>query len=211
MRIIASPQVQEAESLKAYRMDKSGIEVKWVDVFALPDYEEYLRPFMGNISRIFKRSTTGIDWTQHQIIIEATDDFSHFPMGTRIMYRKYSSDTVYHIINKSTVPFIDGTPDWPLDYIPQRITVTTKPDAENNIDDRPAGLYVLQTIPTNPLVPAPFEPEIRPLLDNVVAWSKQFWHNNSILRDYINDWQVFASLFPRNDNVLDYVSSTNSR
>ena len=117
---------------------------------------------MGNISRIFRRSATGIDWTQQKIIIEATDDFTFFPLGTKILYRKYSSDTVYHIINKSTVPFADATPDWPLGYIPQRVTVTTMPNGEDNIEGRPARLYVLQSIPTEALQPTPFEQDIHP-------------------------------------------------
>ena len=65
MRIIASPQVQEIQSLK---LNKSEIEVKWIDVFAVPNYEEHLRPFMVNISRVFKRSSNGVDYEALELI-----------------------------------------------------------------------------------------------------------------------------------------------
>jgi hypothetical protein len=176
-------------------------------IYLLFIYLKCFQPAMGEISKAFKKNKDGTDWTQLQIICEATDDHENFPLGVRTTYRKFSSDEVYLIVNKNTVQWEGGVaPESPLDLIPMRCYVTTKPKAEDNQNGRPAGLFVLERLPRGSLLPAVFEPGIPQKLRNVVAWANIFWGSNDLLRDFVDDWTDFQKLFPQTDSVEEYLS-----
>ena len=167
---------------------------------------------MGQIHRAFKKNRNGLDWTQHQFIVEATDDLVNFPLGVKTTYRKYSSDHIFTIVPKESIPWRDSVgglgPQLATDLIPKRMEVRTYPRAEDNLGNRPAGLFVLESIPVGDFGVLPFEPGIRTKLLHVVDWARSAWSRKEHLRGYVTDWVDFAQKrFPKTDDANAYIQS----
>ena len=64
--------------------------VKVVDLWSVPDYIKYFSPHINKHLGRYAKS----QWSQLQIIFEATDLCERFPLGVKVRYRPYSSDNV---------------------------------------------------------------------------------------------------------------------
>ena len=96
--IVHTPQEYTQSIEAALGAESSKRKCKVVDVFVVPNYQEFFAPF---IDRDFKRLHK-MEWTQHQYRFEAVTVSDYFPTGVKFTYRKFSSDKVV-IIDKKPI------------------------------------------------------------------------------------------------------------
>ena len=94
--IIQTPDGYKEQIEAAFNADSSKLKCKVKDVFIVPNYKEFFSPF---IDPKFNRYTKK-EWTQHQYRFEAVTISEYFPLGSKLTYRKYSSDRVVVIDKK---------------------------------------------------------------------------------------------------------------
>ena len=83
--LIASPQMAKQFYWKALQSDK--LPAVFVDLFAVPDYSDFLCDSVDpQFGRAFKQRD-GVDWTQLQFIIERVPVSSEFPLGVKTTAR----------------------------------------------------------------------------------------------------------------------------
>jgi hypothetical protein len=75
-------------------LSSARIKCTVVDIFVVPNYVQYITPFMDNLFGRYAKSVGGNDWTQLQWTFEAVPESLHFPCGVKATYRKYSADEV---------------------------------------------------------------------------------------------------------------------
>jgi hypothetical protein len=92
---VLSPQMQEILAIKGLGTKK---QVRWRDVYCVPDFGAFFEGHIVPVSRAFKKNNLGDDWTQLQWIIQTKEDGTVYTS-----YRAYASDKVnevslyYHI------------------------------------------------------------------------------------------------------------------
>ena len=91
-----TPDAYKMAILAAFDGSKSKLNINVVDVFVVPDYQAFFEPF---IDPLFSR-THKMEWTQHQYRFQAVVISNFFPHGSKVTYRKYSSDKVFVIEKK---------------------------------------------------------------------------------------------------------------
>ena len=94
--IIQTPDGYKEQIEAAFNGDSTKLKCKVVDVFVVPNYKDFFRPYIDpKFSRYTKK-----EWTQHQYRFEAVTISAEFPLGSKLTYRKYSSDRVVVIDKK---------------------------------------------------------------------------------------------------------------
>ena len=100
---IQTPQQYKSNIEEAFAGGKgekgSKLQVKVVDVFVVPDYQDFFRSSIDpHFGRLWKQ-----EFTQHQLRFEAVKiepEKGYFPFGCKFTYRKYSNDEVILIDKK---------------------------------------------------------------------------------------------------------------
>ena len=160
------------------------------DILCVPDYVAYLQPHMGKFERYAKS-----EWTQLQFIFESTDvDEKYFPLGVKIQYRAFCADKV--ILLKQTSKHLTGLE-------PMCIDVTTYP-LEDKEAGTPAGLSLLQSLPSGTLKPAAFVQGSTAVLRGVlISIEKHF----KVRKPHIvKDWkQWISTVAPASDDAGEYI------
>lgn len=88
-RFVHTPQ-QYKENIKI----ALGQQCEVHDIFVVPDYESFVRPF---IDPKFSRYAKG-EWTQLQFTFESVPISNYFPLGVKTSYRQYCQDSVNRIV-----------------------------------------------------------------------------------------------------------------
>jgi hypothetical protein len=107
LEYVLSPTLQKALAIKGL-LGKNQKQIKWHDIFCVPDYSAFFEDYCDNISRAFKRNIHGNDWTQLQWIVEIKhperqDSSEDGPADSGIVqttYRAYASDEVVELWHK---------------------------------------------------------------------------------------------------------------
>jgi hypothetical protein len=199
---LLSPQQQKDGLEAASKQQDLPTEVK--DIFVVPDYSAWLKPHKRPVARYCKER-----WTQLQWHFTKTDVVEkHFPLGVRTQYKKYSSDCVFEIREKSTVNLRPGV----LTHIPYVPVKVESPLSK--------GTHILRTFPTGTVPPMPYtserkkrkrdgkEIESRTLtphaaLVNTYSRVKQYFKAQP---DVISQWDAFRRVFPDSNDVNRYVN-----
>ena len=93
--IIQTPDAYKEQIEAAFNGDSTKLKCKVIDVFVVPNYKDFFNPYIyPKFSRYTKK-----EWTQHQYRFEAVTISTEFPSGSKLTYRKYSSDRVVVIYN----------------------------------------------------------------------------------------------------------------
>jgi hypothetical protein len=88
------------------RVCDEDITVRVVELFAIPDYVEYLEE-QDCIDKDFGRFTKLLN-AQLQFIFEACEPSERFPLGVKTTYRAYSSDEVIELWNPDKIQWKEG-------------------------------------------------------------------------------------------------------
>lgn len=97
-----SPQQYKAMILQAVRRKETKQEV--IDLFAIPDYSKFLRPFRGY--KHFGRAFKG-DLTVHQFVFTKVDVSEKFLTGVEVTHRRFATEH-YTEVAKITTDDVDG-------------------------------------------------------------------------------------------------------
>jgi hypothetical protein len=180
--------------------DCQPIEV--VDIFAIPDYFSYLKPCIDiKFGRYCKTKWTQLQWKFEQHAI--CDDF---PLGVKSSYRAYCADRVKEITTDHEKRF---------GFKCQDVSVKWFPEAT---ESEPAGMYLLQRLPTGILKAESFVEGSRKELERVVSRIQSHYaptkHGVGALPDVGNmchgdpivaEWFDFAAnIAPLTDDVDEY-------
>eukprot|EP01041_Mallomonas_annulata_P017024 gene17024-35278_t len=192
MRIlhVLSPQ-QYAQLIKDAFGKTIPIYVK--DLWVIPDYEDILLRHMDmNFGRYAK-----MEWTQLQFIIEAVPvDVDNFPLGVKTTYRKYSADEVIEI-----KPDADDECGF-QEYCVESKTYPLAIEASETQPARPAGLYLLRTMPTpDEIKPIGFKEGSRVMFEKTMAAVAK----SKLPQCVIDEWKEFAKEVPESDDVHQYL------
>lgn len=85
-QFVLSPQMQRLIAIKGLGTKK---QIRWRDVYCVPDYNAFFADNTIPIARAFRKANTGDDWTQLQWIVQAKEDGTVYTT-----YRAYASDEV---------------------------------------------------------------------------------------------------------------------
>eukprot|EP01036_Dinobryon_divergens_P034074 gene34074-44025_t len=135
------------------------------DLWVIPDYEDILLPHMDmNFGRYAK-----MEWTQLQFIFEAVPvDVDNFPLGVKTTYRRYSADEVIEI-----KPDADDECGF-QEYCVESRTYPLATEGSETQPARPAGMYLLRSMPTpDKIKPIEFAKEV-PESDDVQQYLEKF-------------------------------------
>ena len=94
--IIQTPDAYKEQIEAAFNGVSTKLWCKVIDVFVIPNFKDFFNPYIDTkFSRYTKK-----EWTQHQYRFEAVTISTEFPSGSKLTYRKYSSDRVVVIDKK---------------------------------------------------------------------------------------------------------------
>jgi len=214
---ILTPQKQAELTVRAFSEQiKKGFKVGVEDVFVVPDYRKYIRPYSW-LTRVFK-TTYEKPYTQLQFIIESVNISEEFPLGARTMYRAFPTDSAIDIIPKSTVPFI-VPPSTTIDLMALRIDAITRPTSDDN-NGGPAGARVLNCFPKEPLQVAPYkEIKVKESSKTVLVNAKRYLARMvNAMEDSVGadtktarEWREFAAEFPQTETAEEYIKTPGNR
>jgi len=199
---ISSPQEAATLFQEAFLREDRSLPVEVIDIFAVPDYWNYMVPFLNpNIGRAFKE-----EWTQLQWTFEAVDRTLEFPLGVKTTYRAYSFDVVNEIYDRVVIQLNDlfkaaatGCP-----YIPTRTEVRSFP--EESPSNPSGGTCLLTSCPTGEMFVLPFPVKSRADFEETLGQARVTYVHDSTV---IKHWEDFAeNLYPPSDNVEEYCTRT---
>jgi hypothetical protein len=224
---IQTPQQYKEEIIKAFNGESSKLKCSVDDVFVVPDYQSFFKPFIDpHFGRYTKK-----EWTQHQYRFEAVTISTEFPYGSKFTYRKYSSDKVV-VIDKKSI-FNCTTPEGlrtgitsyfifsQTDFIPQINCTLSGLEPKTVLSQwyptkglhpgrNVEGAYILLGIPSLPSGQLQLKPKA--LIEKctaVLADLKRRINEHYILSDPVrlewNNW--FGKHAPSSDNVETYILS----
>ena len=145
---ILTPQ-QWADAIQE-ALSASRVPVEIEDVFVLPDFKDFLGPYLLDISNCFKMENTQLQWIFEYIgfcpscgvdIQPLCRSCAKFPSGVKVTYRAYSSDKAYEF---------HKTNDDELNVVSELTNVIVQPVAQPE-HDIPEGMYILKSLPGNRL------------------------------------------------------------
>ncbi len=137
------------------------------------------------------------DWTQLQFTFTAVPLSDSFPLGVKVVYRKYSANEVLII---EQAPGEEGV----LGFKVVSAEVCDQPEAIP--PHVPEGMFLLRSIPAPDadLKPAPFVSGSRELLESVVKAIDR--HFATHLPDVVHEWEHFRDFIaPQDDDANRYV------
>ena len=146
-------------TMEAYRkkieaaLTSKQAPVKVVDIFVVPDYVSYLSPCMDNKFGRYCKTT----WTQLQWKFECVEVCDDFPLGVKTSYRTFCADRVKEIVTDHKEKYGFQCQDVQVQWFPEAT------------ETAPAGMYLLQSIPTGEIKPEAFIEKSRAELDRIVS------------------------------------------
>ena len=121
--------------------------MKFVDIYCLPNYKQFMECHIDHkLGRLFKEQ-----WTQLCVRFRAVDRSNKFPNGVEMHYRAYAQDAVYEIVDSKF---------WECGKAVRKCVVKWQPEGE--------GIYLLRSLPNGNVLPAPFEPGFRSMIETTV-------------------------------------------
>jgi hypothetical protein len=163
------------------------------DIFVVPDYKSFLEksidPHFSNWSRE--------ELTQHAFKFEAVRRSPEFPMGVKLTYKAYSSDTVYEFVQASEDKMtVTG-------FIATRVHSFWGPQVHLPDGGVVEGAHVLEKLPFEHLYPALFQPDYLPKVQATLrSIHKQYPPNASgELNPVVKEWEeFFETVYPKSDD-----------
>jgi hypothetical protein len=129
-------------SFASLRRRKAKVEM--VDIFAVPDYWNYLKPHVY-LKRVFKQMEEN-NFAMLQIIVNQTDISEQFPLGVKVTLRPYPTNTAMELVKEDNLVYCDGKTRSLTGIRPARCYVQNHPTKEENKGADP-GCSVLNTLP----------------------------------------------------------------
>ncbi len=193
-RCVITPQEYERAMREAFHKEEMPFYME--DIYAVPNYKAFLDS--GNIDSQFGKFAKE-ELTQLCFRFDRFEgDRIHFPLCVRTMYRAYSRDKVYELLETTDPAFC-------LKYMPAEVLCKWGPLAEDNIYHTDVdGIHLLQTIPLDPITPAPFTPEY--LLKFNKTFRKVMASPFGKLYPHKQEWESFKDQYPLDASVEAYVA-----
>ena len=193
-RHIVTPQEYKAELLNAFANDNSIDYQPVYDIYVLPAYDTWLAPYIDkNLTRFRNEEMTQLVW-KFERVLRSID----YVLGVKTMYRAYSQDEVFTIIEDRSPPTNETIGlKW------KKNKIVWQPIVSPHNCNLTEGMYILQSVPRGRPEPAPFQEDYRKQLDATVRAIKKVYEfsNPSILED----WNDFADAYPTTNDVNEYV------
>ncbi len=196
-RAVATPQEYERAMREAFNKDSFPFYME--DIFAVPDYGGFFR---NNLDSQFGRFAKE-ELTQLCFRFERYEqDLVHFPLCVRTMYRAYSRDRTYELLETKDPAYVLG-------YVPALIINKWGPLACDKIYNSTCdGMHILQSFPDSPLTPAAFVNDFRQGFNKTYTKVMTFFHK---IPDYVREWEQFKNIFPNVPFVEDYIGQPGAR
>jgi hypothetical protein len=193
-KFVLSP-VQYARDIEvALTTDKTPCNVN--DIFIVPNYADYIKPYLDpNLGRYAKRYKD-TDWTQLQYEFVSVEPCDSFPLGSRMTYRKYSQNEVILIQASDS-----GAP---IGFSVLKGTVKDQPEAQP--PHCPLGMFVLRELPPSrrEIHPEPFIVASRETLEKVVKYIVRTFSQH--LPEIVDEWNTFMNdVCPQDDDAERYM------
>ena len=120
--------------------NNGSLPIEVIDIFAVPDYFSYLKPCIDiKFGRYCKTKWTQLQWKFEQHVV-----CDNFPLGVKTTYRAYCADRVKEITTDHGKRYGFNCQDVAVQWFPAAT------------ENEPAGMYLLQRIPTGEIKPEPF-------------------------------------------------------
>jgi len=107
LQYVLSPQMQKEFII--HGLQGANKQVRFHDVYCVPDYSSFFKESLDTVCRAFKRNQYGVDWTQLQWIVELVHSDIHVDSESNIVdsgifrtsYRTYANDEVVELWHKN--------------------------------------------------------------------------------------------------------------
>jgi hypothetical protein len=141
--------------------------------------------------RYAKENDTQLSWCFEQV--EVSRDF---PLGAKTTYRAYAQDSVSEILHAKDV-FLGMTPcETEVAWQPKAVAV-------RGTEVSPEGMFILQDLPQDSILPEPFiknsHAQLQKTYNEVLKT-----YGAAAFQHYITEWELFAALCPQTDDAQEY-------
>jgi hypothetical protein len=190
--------MSEYEKCIHQALSKDDLPCEVEDLFAIPDFDAFIRPHLDPNFGRYARRVKDKDWTVLQFKFEhiAAEDplYPLFPLGCRTTWRPFAAKNHVRIVKDRKAPCgmtFDNLTD-----------IENYPPAQEGV---PKGMYVLQKFPTGEIPPEPFVPGSRALLESVCNSFCESY-NTDLGNVYANEWINFKdNIAPQSDDAEEWV------
>ena len=189
---IYTPQQYKAKLEEIFA--SSRIKCKVVDVFAVPDYHEWLE---RHIDSEFGKCHKGVQ-TMHQWQFEKVTTSVHFPMGVKTSHKLFSADTAYEIVVSS---FPHENECGRLLGLKAIETLSFWGPVDN--PKRPDGMYLLRSYPSDKIAPKALKIDSLASLEKTVRDVRKYFGESHATTKAWVDWATSSA--PTSDDVYEYI------